>query len=298
MDTEQQLVAWSSQGENHSAQRTLETYRRILAASSTLRFKDFEVYLQGAYQNDTNTNGSNADIDIVVQLNQAFFGDTQQLNHEQATLYNNTYPNDAKYAYDRFWVEAIHSIIRLLDASTLTCGDKSVNIYNGEDQTSTNVVIALQYRKYKSFFGEKKQSYTLGTKFFSPRENSWIISYPKLHYVHGCVKNLANQTNGWYKPTVRVFKNIRNKLIEQGKITSNTTPSYFVECLLYNVPNDRFGVNWQTTRDNIINWLNKAEFEGFKCQNGQQLLFGDAPEQWNLQDAKTFVNALSEYNRH
>ena len=90
MHTEQQLIAWSSQGETHSVQRTLETYRRILAASSTLRFKDFEVYLQGAYQNDTNTNGSNGDVDIVVQSNQSFFGDTQQLSQEQATLYNNT----------------------------------------------------------------------------------------------------------------------------------------------------------------------------------------------------------------
>lgn len=166
MDTEQQLVTWSSQGETRSAQKALETYRRILAASSMLRFKDFEVYLQGGYQNDTNINDSNGDADIVVQLNQSFFGDIQQLSQEQATLYNNTYPNDAKYAYDRFWVEVVHSIIRLLDASTLTVGNKSVNVYNGEDQTSANIVICLQYRKYKSFYSEPQTIIHRGHKIF------------------------------------------------------------------------------------------------------------------------------------
>jgi hypothetical protein len=39
---------------------------------------------------------------------------------------------------------------------------------------------------------------------------------------------------------VRVFKNMRNSMIEKGFLAEGVAPSYFIEGMLWNVPNDRF----------------------------------------------------------
>ena len=40
-----------------------------------------------------------------------------------------------------------------------------------------------------------------------------IINYPKKHYVFGVDKN--ERTNNYYKPTIRIFKNIKKQLIKK-----------------------------------------------------------------------------------
>ena len=39
---------------------------------------------------------------------------------------------------------------------------------------------------------------------------------------------------------VRVFKNMRNTMIEKGLLADGVAPSYFIEGMLSNVPNDKF----------------------------------------------------------
>lgn len=43
----------------------------------------------------------------------------------------------------------------------------------------------------------------------------------------------------------RVFKNMRSRLVESGLIEAGTAPSYFIEGLLYNVPNEKFTTSYQ-----------------------------------------------------
>jgi hypothetical protein len=85
---------------------------------------------------------------------------------------------------------------------------------------------------------------------------------------------------------VRLFKNCR------GSISGDATPSYFLECMLYNVPNSKFGSSYRDTFCNIVNWLSEASLNDFVCQNGQLKLFGLTPEQWNTNQARTFINNL------
>jgi hypothetical protein len=133
-----------------------------------------------------------------------------------------------------------------------------------------------------------------GIAFFTQNEQRQIINYPKLHYENGCNKNSPNRTNGWFKATVRVLKNARSKLGDDKILHEKLAPSYFVECLPYNVPNSRFGSSWQSTYYNVLNWLATADFNDFVCQSEQTYLFGTSPEQWNTNDAKTLVKKLLE----
>jgi hypothetical protein len=99
-------------------------------------------------------------------------------------------------------------------------------------------------------------------------------------------------TNGRYKETVRLFKNARNKLVERNWIEKEEVPSYFVECLLYNVPPGQF-VNDLTERyEQIVDHLQGATIEDFRCQNEIHELFGPEPTEWTIDNAEMFIRQL------
>jgi hypothetical protein len=129
-----------------------------------------------------------------------------------------------------------------------------------------------------------------GIKFYTLYENRTVINYPKPHYDFGVSKN--SSANGRYKPSVRIFKNARTFLVNQGAIAVGLAPSYFLECLIYNVPDELFSSSYQETFIEALNWLNLADLNGFVCQNEQIPLFGSSPEQWSVSDAQELINEL------
>jgi hypothetical protein len=86
---------------------------------------------------------------------------------------------------------------------------------------------------------------------------------------------------------------VRSKLVEDGLIAEGSAPSYYIEGLLYNVPNDQFVGDYQDTFLNILNWLygtpDRAEFV---CANEQYyLLRDDLHTCWGCADGANFINA-------
>ncbi len=65
-----------------------------------------------------------------------------------------------------------------------------------------------------------------------------IYSFPDQHYANGVKKN--DDTSRSYKSVVRILKNVRNKLVEDGKIAKDSISSFFIESLVWNVPDSHF----------------------------------------------------------
>lgn len=91
-----------------------------------------------------------------------------------------------------------------------------------------------------------------------------------------------------------MFKAARNRLVEKEALNRDDAPSYFVECLLYNVPNHLFKQKRAATYTGILDWLKTAKLKGLKCQNGKVPLFGRGREQWTVDKARAFVKGLQE----
>ena len=89
-----------------------------------------------------------------------------------------------------------------------------------------------------------------------------------------------------------MFKAARNQLVSRRVLTKENAPSYFIECLLYNVPDDRFGPELAPTYLGILAWLKTARLNDFQCQNGLVPLFGRQREQWTGAKAQAFVKAM------
>ena len=286
---ESQLETWSHQGAVTTSKQTHESIRNALDSFNWADWVDFEPYLQGSYRNATNIRGD-SDVDVVVQLNSSFRGDVSELSNNEQILYNQTY-SDATYQWANFRTDVIAALRDYYQPSAVDdTGDKALKVAGESGRLPADVVVCLQYRKYKRFSGQDNQDYVEGISFYTLKENRRVINFPKIHYNNGTKKH--GRTSNRYKPTVRVFKNARTYLIEKGIISKDLAPSYFLECLLYNVLDEKFTNNYQDTFCYVVNWLAESNLTNFMCQNEQLPIFGDTPEQWSISNAQRLVQAF------
>jgi hypothetical protein len=98
---EVQLETWSHQGSVTQSKNTYATIKRALEdANAHYTDRNFEVYLQGSYGNDTNI-FDESDVDIVICYKGAFFHDLTALPADQQSAFRAAMP-DGTYLYSTF----------------------------------------------------------------------------------------------------------------------------------------------------------------------------------------------------
>ena len=285
---ESQLETWSHQGAVTTAKQTHESIRKALDPHTWPTGVKYEVYLQGSYKNTTNIRGD-SDVDVVAQLNSTFQSDLSELSDYQKILHKQVHP-DATYLWENFRTDVIAALRNYFGYSAVDdTGNKSLKVVGNSNRLPADVVACIEYRKYKYFNSVNDQDYVEGMLFYTLREGREVVNFPKVHYQNGTEKN--GRTFSRYKPTIRIFKNARTHLVKQGIISKELAPSYFLECLLYNVPDEKFTSNCQNTFCNVVNWLLETNMSSFVCQNEQVYLFGNTPEQWSSSNALSLLQA-------
>jgi len=274
------LETWANQGAITTAKSTADSIKNALNSYTDWPDGiDFEVYLQGSYKNDTNIRGD-SDVDVTAQLNSTFYSN---LSEDQKGILGLT---PASYHLSDFGADVLKILKNYYGQSQITEGNKSIKIKANNGRLPADVVVCSQYRRYKTV---NSYDYIEGMCFWTKNDNRQVINYPKAHYDNGVTKH--QNSSKWYKPMVRLFKNCR------GNISGDATPSYFLECMLYNAPNSKFGTSYGDTFCNILNWFNENSLDNFVCQNEQLNLFGTSQEQWSTSEAKTFIkNLISLWN--
>jgi hypothetical protein len=279
--SESQLQTWSNQGATVSAQNTHQSIRNVLQNYQWSSNITYISYLQGSYRNSTNIRGD-SDVDLVVELTSVFYSN---LTAEEKLQLGMT---SADYTWSAFRQDVISALSKYYGSQYVdTSGSKSIKLLPSSGRLKADVVVAATYKHYESM-----RLVAEGMTFWTVPGGQQICNFPKRHYDNGAVKNSNQQTGGWYKPTVRVFKNARSR-INTGLLFPKQFPSYFIECLLYNVPSNKFGVSFQSTFTSSLDWLstelNNGNWQRFVCQNEMSYLFGNSSVQWNIDDARDYV---------
>jgi len=313
---ERQLETWAKYHSTDKAQYTHKLIREAIRNYDYSRNYDFEDYLQGSYKSNTNI-WADTDVDIVVQLNSEFQSNINNLIFEQRKTYvrayrskilSNIYKTTEDILND-FREDIIKALRNKFGYFKVKIGNKSVKVLPDDsgNRYKADVVIALQYRLYvqtrrkNTTFDPETGLYYYEGIWFRTSSSEEIINFPKLHLKNGSDKN--QKTNGKFKPVVRIFKNMRNKAIELGYLPSKEiAPSYFIQCLLYNVPDNVFLGSFQEIVYKILNWLSDALYDyddytierNFRSQNEIVPLFGQKndKDKWNIHHARIFLNAL------
>ena len=271
---ETQLVAWSRIGAQQGSARTYGSIQSALADHNWPPGMDHDVYLQGSYPNHTNIRGD-SDVDVVVETPNVFYHNVPEHLRAQYGL-----THAATYSWTDFKTQVRSALVRRFGPAVKD-GNKCVKVRGDGHRLNADVVPCTAYRHYHN------ATYTKGITFWT-RDGIQIINFPKAHLENGSQKNRACTDR--YKPTVRVFKNARNA-------AENDFPSYFLECLLYNVPNGYFLDRFDATFPSVLKFLLAADQKGemgqFLCQNKVQTIFGVGPHQTNLESARILLRRLT-----
>jgi hypothetical protein len=283
-----QLETWSHQGSVTQSSTTYATVKRALeAADSKYADKSFEVFLQGSYGNDTNIYAE-SDVDVVIRLDSIYYYDTSALTSEELAVFNSGF-TAGTYSYADYKSHVTSALQKSFGAADVKAGKKAIKIKANGGRRSADVVVAAQFRRYYS--GYSTLQYERGICFFNSNGDR-IANYPKQHSENCTAKHQA--TNGRFKPMVRILKNMRSKLVEDGAIEPGDAPSYFLEGLLFNVPDDKFGTNYGDTFVAALNWILQAQRQDLVCANKQHYLVKDsAATCWPSNDCNHFLNAVT-----
>lgn len=281
---EAQLTTWSHQGaiiNSANAGNSVKT-----AIESYTGFPDgitFEVYLQGSYKNDTNVYGE-SDVDVVVELTSSFQNNLTQEQKSSLGLTN------ADYGLSDFRNDVDTCITNYFQGQNVAFGNKVIKIPATNNRLEADVLVCTQYRLYLNPLSQT--NYHKGIIFTTRNSAQKIINFPRKHSDNATAKHQASTQ--WFKPTVRVFKNIRNHLVANAGFQKARAQSYYIECLLSNIPNNQFGTNYQTTFLNCHNYLTQNSMDNFKCLNGIRPLWGNTTENWNQVDANHFLDQAAQ----
>lgn len=287
---EDTLKGWARQGAVEASKRTLEAVHAALDAYSWPTEHSHAVYLQGSYRNYTNIR-ADSDVDIVVELRSSFSSDLSILGQPDQAAFRALY-SDAQGDWSEFRQHVLIALIGWFGISAVREDTKTITVLGDSNCPNTNVLVCQERRIYGHFRSQADQQYVAGVRFQDRITKRWIDNFPKAHVVNGEDKDANGRTDHLYKPTVIMFKNARNHLIGSGDISAGLAPSYFVEGLLYNVPDMEFGGSFELSFERCLKWLNRAGFGRFRCQNELVFLFGPTPEQWDLPQAREFVDQL------
>lgn len=284
---ERQLETWSSQGAVAGSRDTYATVKLALEVRDTdYARKNYEVFLQGSYCNDTNVYAE-SDVDVVICLKAIFHHDLSDMTPPERTTFDQAYMNSSDTFAD--FKEQVLQVLRKRFGPSVLPGPKAIKIPADGARRNADVIVATSFRRYHRFVNLSNQTYDKGIFFFSDK-NDRIANYPKQHSANCTAKHQT--ANGWFKPAVRILKNMRQRLVDTKAIEKGLAPSYFLEGLLYNVPANCFGKSYQNTMLEALKWVLTNDRTNFVCANEQYYLLRDTPVTWPATNCQKFLDEV------
>lgn len=206
--------------------------RKAIDASAKLNTRNIEVFAQGSYANRTNVR-QDSDVDICVLCNDTFFP-----NYAMSEgLSNGVFGfSDAQYRYADFKNDLEAALKSYFGKDSVTRGKKAFDVHANTYRVDADVVPCFEHRR---FMGTPQNNWSISGTELLPDNGGSIINWPRQNYRNGVDKN--DVTGRRFKAVVRILKRLRYEMIGNGHTIAESIPSYLIECLVWNVPNEGFG---------------------------------------------------------
>lgn len=289
MTTEATLSGWtgpSSATEQEKQERTERMVKQAIAAHSAFSGVSHSVYAKGSYPNGTNVRAE-SDVDIAIQCHEVLYWD------EFETGTHSPGPNYEGPWTPAHWRREVTAALSAVFPGQLdTSGSTAIKVHSSSARVDADVVPCFNYRYYLP------GQYREGNRIFRT-SGGHKDNFPTQNLENGRRKNVA--TNQRYKDCVRIMKRAEGAMVESNY--HREVPSFLVESLVYNCPDDIFGrYSWIDRVKGIINHIwdktqgdepteeNERLLEVNKCK----FLF-HAAQGWSRTDAKDFAYAAWNY---
>jgi hypothetical protein len=285
---EAQLETWSHQSAPGPSRDTYAAVKKVLEDKAAPYADKYPtIFLQGSYANDTNV-ARDSDVDVVALIRTTFAHDAKTLAQEQYQAFQRTYHSSASYSYQQYKLDVTAWLTQTYGAG-VRAGKKAILIPAGQNRRECDVLPAIEYRYYYRFSSATDQSYAQGICFYLP-DGTEIVNFPKQHADNCTLKHQS--TSSWFKRSVRVYKNMRNYMVDRNLLQDGIAPSYFIEGMLHNVPDGNFGKTFEETFVATFNYVVNSDRSQFRCANGIHMLLGNSQVQWPAANCEAYLDAL------
>lgn len=287
MSLEDILSGWtgpSSDTEKDKQDRTERMIRQAIDSHAAFNNCSLKVYAKGSYANNTNVR-SDSDVDIAVEC-------TDVLYWEKSEEGNHT-PGDP---YEGIWTpaklraELLSAMKAKFPGQVDSKGSTAIQINSNSARVDADVVPCFSFRYYTKY--EPRD----GTKIFKT-DGSSIVNYPVQQLENGIAKN--KRTGYAYKKGVRLLKRIENAMAADG--TFRELPSFFMECLAYNCPDNVFWLpTWtECLRAMLLHIWNSLQGDEPTTDRWVEVnecffLF-HSNQKWTREDGREFAKAAWNY---
>lgn len=286
--TDEQLANWTRPAFSNEEQRANDTeaaIRRAINNHTSLSRMNLRVLPKGSIKNNTNVR-RDSDIDIAV-INMDYYAmeytEGGLMGHAGLVPYIGITPLE----YKAMVGDAIRK--EFGSANVDGSGNRVFRVRGSASVMDADVIPSTQYCYVAPTWHRK------GIALILDKPDGKVhYNYPDHHFDNGVAKN--NRTGRRYKRAVRILKNIENKLVADGVI--NPFPSFLIECLAYNVPDNIFNmqIDWRTLINNMCvhfwSYLSSDNEPVSSLRwtevNNHKFLFGPH-QRWTKQEARTFT---------
>lgn len=280
-------TAPSSATEQDKQERAERMVRDAVGSHAAFSDVTLRVFAKGSYKNNTNVR-TDSDVDIAVEFRDKFYWESFDGVRPASVE-----PYTGDWTPDRLRAELRTALEAKFPDDVDAAGNTAIKIGHNTARVDTDVVPCFTYRYYFSDGTHRE-----GTRVFRVN-GSTVDNYPDQQYEIGVAKN--NATGRSYKGAVRILKRLENVLVERGDI--NALPSYFMECLGYNVPNAILNrTTWKSTIEGALAHIYR-ELEGAEPDSNRWMEVNEikylfhSSQPWTRSDGRSFAQAAWNYLR-
>lgn len=287
--SESQLSTWAHLPSSKQFTDTYDSVKQVLNhKSAPYASRSFDIHLQGSYGNDTNVYGD-SDVDIVLCTSDTFGYDLQHLTLEQKDQCQRLIGPNVESAFGPFKQQVISWLLSSYGTASVHPGNKAIYLKGNGNRRDADILVCTEHRQYYgTSLGEFR--FHPGVRFYTPN-GAAIENFPREHS-KGCTTK-HQSTGSRFKPTIRIFKNMRNRMIDKGLIQDGLAPSYYIEGMLWNVPDDQYVGTHVGTVTNCLSWLAQADRDQMLCAHQLRYLLRDGKaDSWSPANFDQFLKAI------
>lgn len=262
--------------------------KSALGSSTDTKVRTAQVFAKGSVKAKTNIrNGS--DIDICVMPRGVFYAD-----YPAGMGHDNFGNSSTEYTYDIFRIRVLRELQEAF-GHQVEDGNKALKIrgtFSGS-RIDADVVPAFEHKRYRKL----GVSPEIGIEFRA-KTGTYIINWPHHNYSNTVQKH--DETYRRHRKMVRILKNSRVAMAENGYSSADKVYSFLIESLVWNAPNHFFGNNlYEKDIEGILGFLiTHTATPGLCSEWGEvnELKYLFRPSQkWTREDAHKFLSDARLY---
>lgn len=286
-DWESVFAAWStgpSDSEQQRAENAERQVKQAILASDKLKNRNIKVFTQGSYRNRVNVR-KDSDVDVGIVCFDTFF---PEYPDDNVKAHFRNIHTDSVYTYATFKSEIEEALVARFGKSSVSRGSKSFDIKENTYRVEADVAAFFEHRRY-----DRSGNYISGVEMI-PDDYSppMVRNWPEQHYRNGVSKN--DNSARRFKRVVRIIKTLSNEMAAKGIASAEKIPSFLIECLVFNVPNNELckSTYLETVRGVLAYLFQATSSEGSCSEWGEvselKYLFRSS-QPWTRESANKFI---------